>query len=235
MAGFYTDKQKRVRPIRGGRGGKGVVVASVAAVGVLAAGGGFGSLGAGSGVVGGQAAVQGSVGSVRLGGSSARLKARKDAAQKEAPRGAKGAWQRMGLREARRAAKQQASCVAASFGRVQDFLTKHRCTSLKRVLFTVTDDAGNTAVVSVAWVGLADRRTARQFRDLVDIQGSGDITPLGGALLDLGDIDFTGLRYGRVLNRATLTIAEAENAQGGQFDHESLDAIAEVAALLPRP
>ncbi|WP_153278325.1 hypothetical protein [Saccharothrix syringae] len=32
-----------------------------------------------------------------------------------------------------------------------------------------------------------------------------------------------------------VTVAEAENAPGGRFDHDSLDAIAEVAACLPRP
>ncbi|MGX7829695.1 hypothetical protein ACTG9Q_31875 [Actinokineospora sp. 24-640] len=231
---FFTDKQGRVRPIRG-KSGKSAVIGGVLALGVFASGGGFGSLGVGGGAVGGQVAAHGVVGSVRLGGAPGQLRARKIAGQKAAPHSAKRAWQRMGLREVKRTAKQQASCVATSFGQVRDFLTRHRCTYLERVLFTVGDDAGNTAVVSVAWVGLADRGSARQFRNLMDVQGSGDITPLGGPLLNLGEITFTGLRYGSVLNRTAVTVAEAENALGGQFDHESLDAIAEVAAYLPRP
>jgi hypothetical protein len=54
----------------------------------------------------------------------------------------------MGLRHLRRTARQQAECVAVSDGRIQEFFTRHRCTSLERVLFVVADEAGNTAVVS---------------------------------------------------------------------------------------
>ncbi|MFC5290455.1 hypothetical protein ACFPM7_25670 [Actinokineospora guangxiensis] len=177
----------------------------------------------------------GSVGSVRLGGSPAQLRARKADAQKSAARGdLDRAWSRMGVRQVRRAATQRASCVGASFGRVQDFLARHGCTRLERVLFTVADSSGNTAVVSIAWVGLRGAGTARRFAVLMDEQGSGDIAPLGGSVLDLGDVRFTGLRYGRVSNGASVTVAEAENVLGGQFDHDSLDAIAEVAAFAPR-
>lgn len=230
----FITKNGRVIPLgKGGKGGKSAVIGGVLALGVFASGGGLGSLGASGGAVGGQVAAQGAVGSVRLGGS--QLAARKSAGQKAAPHSATRAWQRIGLRQVKRTAKQQASCVAVSFGRVQEFLTRHRCTYLDRVLFTVADKAGNTAVVSVAWVGLASRGSARQFRDLMEVHGSGDLSPLGGSLLDLGGITFTGHRYGSVLNRAAVTIAEAENTPGSQFDHDSLDAIAEVAAYLPRP
>jgi hypothetical protein len=233
MPDFFTDGQGRVRPITKKKGGVGVVVAGVTAVAAFAGGGGAAGLG-GVGAAAPAAAEVG-VGSVRLGGSSGQLRARKSEGQKAARReGPEGAWQRMGLRQVKRTAKQQAECVAVSFGQVQQFFTTHRCTYLERVLFAVADEAGNTAVVSVAWVGLTNARDAREFDSLMEIHGSGDITPLGGALLELGHVEFTGLRYGSDRDGAAVTVAEAENAAGGQFDHDTLDAIAEVAAYLPR-
>lgn len=233
MPGFFTDPQGRVRPITDKKGGAGVVVAGVVAVAAFAGGGGVAGLG-GVGAAAPAAAEVG-VGSVRLGGSSGQLRARKSEGRKAARRGdVEGTWQRMGLRQLKRTAKQQAECVAVSFGQVREFFTAHRCTHLERVLFAVADEAGNTAVVSVAWVGLANARDAREFDNLMEVHGSGDITPLGGALLELGHIEFTGLRYGSDRDNANVTVAEAENAAGGQFDHDTLDAIAEVAAYLPR-
>ncbi|MCP3802661.1 hypothetical protein NLX83_25640 [Allokutzneria sp. A3M-2-11 16] len=98
----------------------------------------------------------------------------------------------------------------------------------------MADKTGNTAVVSVVWVGLTNSNDARRFRTLMDEHGTGDITPLGAQLLGLANITFTGLRYGSDRDGSTVTIAEAENAAGSHFDHDTLDAIAEVAALLPR-
>lgn len=232
MGDFYTDKQGRVRPIRGKGGG--VVAAGALVLGIIASSGGLTSVGMGGTAVGG-GAVRAEIGSVRLGGSAKQLRARKVTAQKAARSGEPGlAWRRLGLRQLKRTPRQQVSCVAASFGQVRTFLTEQHCTHLDRALFAVVDGAGNTAAVSVAWVGLSNTATAREFRDLIDVHGSGDVTPLGGPLLDLGEITFTGLRYGSVRQGRGVTIAEAENAAGGRFDHDSLDAIAEVAVFLPR-
>ncbi|WP_157621576.1 hypothetical protein [Saccharothrix sp. NRRL B-16348] len=233
MAGFFTDPQGRVRPITPRKNGAGVVVAGVAAIGVFAAGGGASTIGASISAAGTVAEV--GVGSVRLGGSPGQLRARKSEGQKAARRGqSDDAWQRMGLRQVKRTVKQQAECVATSFGQIREFFTAHRCTYLERVLFTVADADGNTAVVSVAWVGLSSRSHAAEFDSLIGIHGNGDITPLGGQLLELGEIDFTGLRYGSDRDGTAVTVAEAENVLGGRFDHDSLDAIAEIAAFLPR-
>ncbi|GAA1312380.1 hypothetical protein [Saccharothrix xinjiangensis] len=98
----------------------------------------------------------------------------------------------------------------------------------------LTPPVGKRVRVSVAWVGLANAREAREFDSLMEIHGSGDITPLGGVLSDPGHVEFTGSRYGSDRDGAAVTVAEAENAAGGQFDHDTLDAIAEVAAHLPR-
>lgn len=222
MPDFYTDPQGRVRPIRGK--GTGYVVAGALALGVAASSGGVASIGGGAG----------EVASAGGGTSSAQLRVRKSDGQKSARKGdVEAAWQRMGLRQLRRSARQQAECLAVSYGEVQEFFTRTRCTSLERALFVVADGAGNTAVVSVAWVGMANAGDARKFRTLIDRHGSGDIRPLGTPALDLADIRFTGLRYGSDRDGRTVTVAEAENAVGAGFDHETLDAIAEVASYLP--
>ncbi|WP_394614766.1 hypothetical protein JNUCC0626_33635 [Lentzea sp. JNUCC 0626] len=133
----------------------------------------------------------------------------------------------------RKAQGQQAECVAVSFGEVREFFVRNRCTSLDRVLFAVTDGAGNTAVISVVWVGLASDGDARRFQSVMNRHGSGDVHPLGSHLLDLAEIEFTGLRYGSERDGRTVTVAEAETATG-QVTHDTLDALAEVAAHLPR-
>lgn len=222
MPGFYTDPQGRVRPIRGK--GTSYVVAGALALGVVGSSGGVASIGGGAG------------GAAPAGGgtSSTQLRARKSDGQKAARKGdANAAWQRMGLRQLRRTARQQAECLAVSFGEVQEFFTRTRCTSLERALFAVTDGAGNVAAVSVVWVGLPSDGDARKFHTLMDRHGSGDIRPLGSAVLGLAGIQFTGLRYGSDRDGKRVTAAEAENAAGNGFDHETLDAIAEVAAYLP--
>ncbi|MFD9702754.1 hypothetical protein [Lentzea sp. NPDC059081] len=163
-----------------------------------------------------------------------RLGPRKAEGQKAARKGdVDGAWQRMGMRQLKRTARQQAECVAVSFGEIREFFTRNRCTSLDRVLFAVTDGAGNTAVISVVWIGLASTGDARDFQTVMNRHGSGDVHPLGSHLLDLAEIQFTGLRYGSERDGKTVTIAEAETATGN-VDHETLDALAEVAAYLPR-
>ncbi|GAA2669363.1 MULTISPECIES: hypothetical protein [Actinosynnema] len=224
--GFFTDKQGRVRPIRGGKaGGAGVTVAAGAvALAVLSSGAG-GTIGAGGAAAAGEAGVS----------SSAQLRVRKAEGKQSARKGdAEGAWQRFGLRQVKRTARQQGDCLLASHGQVRDFFTTHRCTALDRVLFAVADAEGRTAVVSVAWVGLASTGQAREFTALVDEHGTGDITPLGAGLLELADVEFTGLRYGSERSGKEVTIAEVENAGAGGFDHETLDALAEVAAHLPK-
>jgi len=50
----------------------------------------------------------------------------------------------------RETARQQAECVAVSYGRIQEFFTRHRCTSLERVLFAVADE-GTAGQLGKRW------------------------------------------------------------------------------------
>ena len=86
---------------------------------------------------------------------------------------------------------------------------------------------------SSAWVGFRDRRDAGEFKKLIDVRGTGDITPLGTPLLDLADIRFTGLHYQSRPDGGTVVIAETETASGHVSD-EVLDAVADIASWLPR-
>jgi hypothetical protein len=198
----------------------------VLTVAIAAAGGGVGvgtSLGGSST---GQAA-----------GTSAgkSISAKKIEAKNAARRGdADEAWRRMGMRALQKTVKQDLECVANSFGQVREFFVRTPCKSLDRILFGIGDDQGNSVVVSVAWVGFYTRGDAREFKRLDDVHGSGNVTPLASTLLGLADISFTGHHYQSRPAGKTTVIAEAEPATGHVSD-EMLDAVADVAVLLPRP
>jgi hypothetical protein len=168
------------------------------------------------------------------GGPGLSVEARKAESSDLARRGdADGAWRRMGLHGLKQTEKQQATCVDASFGGVREFLRETACTSMDRVLFTVGDDTGNSAVIAVAWVVFASRGDAQRFQDVMDAPGTGDVKALGTSQVGLADVAFTGANYGSGRDRTTVTVAEAEIATG-YVTPEVLDALAEVAAKLPR-
>jgi hypothetical protein len=144
-------------------------------------------------------------------------------------------WRDRGLRVVDRAARADGECVPHSFGQVQELLKVTPCVALDRLLFTVTDDKGGTAVVFVAWIEFGDRDGAREFKRVEDIHGTGDITPLSGSLLRIADVPFTALNYDSdLVDGVTVVIAEAENVVGG-FTAEYLDDIAGIAVRTPRP
>jgi hypothetical protein len=146
---------------------------------------------------------------------------------------ADGAWRQVNMRTLKRTAKPALECVSHSFGQVRDHFVRNPCRSLDRTLFAIGDDRGNVAVVSVAHVGFRNRRDAGEFKKLIDVHGTGDITPLGAPLLGLADIRFTGLHYQSRPVGSTVVIAEAETASG-QVSGETLDAVADMASRLPR-
>lgn len=160
---------------------------------------------------------------------------RKADSKKSAKKGdSDAAWNRMGLKLKKKAHRPDPECLTASHGQVREFLLRTPCTSLDRMLFAIDDGAGNTAVISVAWVGFRTTRDMADFKAVIDVQGSGDIHPLGVSLLQMADVVFTGHNYDAEPNGESIAIAEAEAAEG-QFEPGLLDALAEVAAQLPRP
>ncbi len=202
------------------------VAVAVLAVAVAAAGGGVG----GSTSLGGSA-----TGQAVDTAAGQSISAKKAEGKKAARKGnADEAWRRMGMRTLKKAVKQDLECVVNSFGQVRKFFARTPCKSLDRVLFGIGDDRGNSVAVSVAWVGFHTRGDAREFKRLDDVHGTGNVTPLASTLLGLADISFTGHHYQSRLNSKTTVIVEAEPATG-QVSDEMLDAVADVAVLLPRP
>ncbi|MEV6715703.1 hypothetical protein AB0M48_27095 [Lentzea sp. NPDC051208] len=203
-----------------GAGKAGAVVAAGVLAVSLTAGGGL-SLGGGASTT-----VADSAG-VNL--SRAKSEGRKSARNGDAD----GAWRQLNMRTLKRTTKPALECVSHSFGQVRDHLVRNPCKSLDRTLFAVGDDRGNVAVVSVAWVGFHNRRDAGEFKKLIDVHGTGDISPLATPLLGLADIRFTGLNYRSRPDGTTVVIAETESASG-QVSRATLDAMADVASWLPR-
>lgn len=221
MATRFITKNGRRIPLDNGKGGAAVaaVVVVLGLTGSAGLGGGVGSSGSSPG---------GSAG-------SSNVAARKAEGQKAARRGDRdGAWQRMGMRRLNEKLERQWECLSASHGEIREFFTRTPCTSLDRMVIAVGDDVGNSAVVSLVWVGFRNKGDLREFKRIEDRQGSGDVHPLGAPVLGLADIAFTGLNYGVETTGTSITVAEAETATG-YVDRETLDALAEVAACLPRP
>lgn len=224
----------RTVPIGGPRKtGGGTVLAAIALAGALAAGGGAaagGALGGGALGAGGSGGVAQSTGL-----SPAQLKRAVGNSRKAARRGQHDeAWRRLGFRPARRAIERHAECVVHSYGQVQQFFVRNPCRELQRMLYAVIDGDGNTIVVSVAWVRMAGARSARELRKLADVYGTGNVSPIAGAALELGGVPFTGQHYQSRRSRSLVVIAEAEPASG-RPDPALLDAAADVAVLFPPP
>ncbi len=206
-----------------------IVVGTVAAIAIASAGaGGIGAGAAGS-------ATSGASGTVAESVVSRNIVARKPGSKRSASRGnATEAYQRLGMRGVRRAVEQNLDCIVSSFGQVREFFLRTPCRSLDRALFAMTDEQGDPIVVMVAWVGFRSRADARRFKDLDDVHGTGNISPPGGALLGVADVRFTGQHYQSRRAGAVAVIAEAEPL-AGPVEDAMLDAVAEVAVLLPKP
>jgi hypothetical protein len=206
-----------------GKSARAVVATATA---VVVAAGGTGAIGGG--------AVSSSTSSAAQSAAARNLGAKKADARNAARRGdTRGAWQRMGLRQAKDHVERYLDCVAHSVGEVRDFLARTPCRRLDRMLTALADGEGNVVVVAVAWVEFRGRRDARAYRDLSDTYGTGYVTPIGGAVLELADIRLTGQHYAsRVAGTMTVT-AEVEPVDG-HLDDAVLDAVAEVAVWAPR-
>lgn len=203
-----------------GAGKAGAVVAAGVLAVSLSAGGGL-SLGGGASTTAVEPA------GVNLG--RAKSEGRKSARDGDAD----GAWRQLNMRTLKRVAEPASECVSHSFGQVRAHFVRNPCKSLDRTLFAVGDDQDNVVVVSVAWVGFRNRSDAGEFKKLIDVHGTGDVSPLGSPLLGLADVRFTGLHYQSRTDGSTIVIAETESASG-RVSGDTLDAMADMASWLPR-
>lgn len=144
------------------------------------------------------------------------------------------AWKRMGLRRLRQEVRRDLSCVAQSYGEVQQYFLQHPCKKLQQRLFPVADGRGNVIAVSVMWVRMPSRTTASGLKRVEDEYGTGDVIPVGTQGLGFGGFRFTGKHYDSDQDGTLLTIAEAEPV-GGSPTETLLDGVASIATALPPP
>ncbi|WP_328604861.1 hypothetical protein OG943_33165 [Amycolatopsis sp. NBC_00345] len=207
------------------------------AAAVVIAGGGAGVGGAlgGAGVEAGTEALAGNTAGDVVDSLPGRsLKTRKAEAQKSAKNGKTDeALGRFKLKRLKKQAEHEFECLAASDGKVRDFLARTPCTSLDRLLMAVGDGHGNAAVVSVVRVGFRDKKQATAFEKVERVQGSGDVRPLEiAAVLGLTGVRISGRHYRSRADKNGMVVAETETATG-HLDAGTLDALADVAAYFP--
>ncbi|MEU0531273.1 hypothetical protein [Amycolatopsis tolypomycina] len=222
-------------PTKGGGGAK-VLVAAVAIVAAVGGGGAlsFGGAGAASGGVVADALPGNLADDVVDSLPGRSLEARKAEGKKSARRGKTDeTFSRFKLKKLKQAAKHELECLINSTGKVREYLAEHRCTSLHQELYAVGDGRGNAAVISIARVGFPSKGDAEGCEKVEKVQGSGDITPLGGALLGLTHLKFSGHHYQSRIDGKTMVVAETETATG-HVDAATLDALADVSVWLPR-
>ncbi|GAA3555387.1 hypothetical protein GCM10022222_43750 [Amycolatopsis ultiminotia] len=233
---YRTRPDGTVYPITPKKGGGAKVFVSAVAV-VAAVGGGAATGLGGAGIEAGSAveALPGNLsGDVADSLPGRSLKTRKAEGRKSAQRGRKSeTFGRFKLKQLKQKAEHELECLAAATDRVQDYLAEHRCTSLDRGLYAVGDGHGNAAAISLVRVGFPKRSDATGGRKVEQVQGSGDIKPLGGAVLGLAGLSFSGHHFGSRVDRRTLVVAEAETVDG-HLDDGTLDALADVSVWFPR-
>lgn len=145
-----------------------------------------------------------------------------------------GARRRLGLKELKRDLKREVRCAAQSFGEVQRFFLRHPCRKLDQLLFLWSDSDGNELVGSVMWVRMPSKGDAAQFKRIEDKYGSGDVTPVGTEILEVGGIHFTGKHYKSRPDDSLVVVAETEPVRG-QPSEVFLKQVADVVDALPPP
>lgn len=71
-----------------------------------------------------------------------------------------------------------ANCAEHAYGQVQTFLEEQPCTALHRAQFEVRDRKGDVILVAISWVQMPDEASAIALHQLVDRDGTGNITEL---------------------------------------------------------
>ncbi len=132
------------------------------------------------------------------------------------------------------ALRSDTECASNAYGQVADFFATTPCSGLTRVLFTTTvDDV--PAVVSVSVVVMPDEARAVDLRDLVDASGTGNVSDLlrAGVQIDGGPSELVAAVYASELSGADVRIVEvAWMDTETERDDGLLDAVAADALLL---
>jgi hypothetical protein len=104
-------------------------------------------------------------------------------------------------------------CAAHSYGQVAGYFADHPCAGLERARYVVSDDAGHTAIVSVAWVEMPDAASATELEALVDRPGTGNVTELSREDGPHGNVRYSGWYYRSDRDGDVFTSVQAEPLQ----------------------
>ncbi|WP_433277906.1 hypothetical protein ACQPZA_02235 [Pseudonocardia xinjiangensis] len=115
--------------------------------------------------------------------------------------------ERQGLRVRERGVDADTNCAAHSYGQAQSFFRAHPCAALFRALLEVRDGRSNVALVAVAWVDMPSPEDARQLQQLVDRDGTGNVTELSR---ERGGQRFSGDYYRSARDDTTFINVQAE-------------------------
>lgn len=118
--------------------------------------------------------------------------------------------ERKGLRVTSRLTSDDDDCVTHSHGQVQDFFREQPCAALFRVLIEVRDKRRNVVLVAIAWVDMPASSGARQLKELVDANGTGNVTALSRERGRYRHVRFTGEYYESVREATTVVNAQAQ-------------------------
>jgi len=145
------------------------------------------------------------------------------------PGNAAPTWKSGALTYTQEQASDAMPCATHAYGDVQQYLSKHRCTGLQRVLLIAEDNRDQHALVAVSWVTMPNVALAQQFRNLVNTNGTGNITSLAA-----DNPRLTGRHYDSARSGTTVVIAEAE-PHPGTSPPPWLDRSATMALRHPQP
>ena len=112
--------------------------------------------------------------------------------------------EQQGLKVHERARSSDGNCAANSYDDVRSWLGTHSCSALFRELLEVTDARGGAAMIAVAWVDMPTNAAAADLEDLIDRNGTGNLTELTRA------VRFTGKNYASTRDGFTTLNAQAE-------------------------
>jgi hypothetical protein len=177
------------------------LVAVAALVGLGTGSGAAGVAGGGASAGGGTVAERSASGSQ---GGGAQVRARAKSTTRVVQR-----LRSRGLRVSERGVDADDDCAAHSYGQVREFFGRQPCTALYRALFEVRDGRV-TVVVAVAWVDMPDDDQARRLQQLVDRNGTGNLTELTKEGRGPRSVQWTGQHYTSARDGVTFVNAQAE-------------------------
>jgi hypothetical protein len=106
-------------------------------------------------------------------------------------------------------------CEAHSYGAVRRWFAEHACEALFRTSFAVDSAGGETVLVAVAWVDMPTEESAREFHDLVDGDGTGNVTELTRERGRYTEVRFTGEHYESSRDGTTVVNVQAQPVEPG--------------------